>query len=71
MHFTKGFEAMALLLLREMPVARAAKMLRETDLSLAAIAPRAGFQHVEYLSAAFRQHTGLTPTAYRRTCRGK
>jgi transposase len=43
MHFTKGFEAMALLLLREMPVARAAKMLRETDTRLR----RMIFAHVD------------------------
>jgi transposase len=34
MHFTKGFEAMALLLLREMPVATAAELLDETDTRL-------------------------------------
>lgn len=33
-HFTKGFEAMALLLLREMPVAAVAKLLKETDTRL-------------------------------------
>src|SRR3954471_22178093 len=34
MHFSKGFEAMALLLLREMPVARVAQLLKETDTRL-------------------------------------
>ena len=34
MHFTKSFEAMALLLLREMPVATAAGLLKETDTRL-------------------------------------
>jgi len=34
MHFTKGFEAMALLLLREMPVAKAAQLLDENDTRL-------------------------------------
>ena len=34
MHFTKGFEAMALLLLREMPVATVAELLDETDTRL-------------------------------------
>jgi transposase len=34
MHFTKGFEAMALLLLREMPVATVADLLDETDTRL-------------------------------------
>jgi len=43
MHFTKGFEAMALLLLREMPVARVAKLLKETDTRLWRIV----FAHVD------------------------
>src|SRR5215217_6811804 len=43
MHFTKGFEAMALLLLREMPLATAARMLQETDTRLW----RMIFAHVE------------------------
>lgn len=34
MHFTKGFEAMALLFLREMPVATVAELLDETDTRL-------------------------------------
>ena len=34
MHFTKGFEAMALLLLREMPVATVAEFVDETDTRL-------------------------------------
>jgi len=43
MHFTKGFEAMALLLLREMPVATVAELVRETDTRLW----RMIFAHVE------------------------
>jgi LacI family transcriptional regulator len=45
---------------------RAKRLLIETDLPLAAIAERAGFSHVEYLSAAFRQATGSPPGTYRR-----
>jgi LacI family transcriptional regulator len=45
---------------------RAKQLLVETDLTLAVIAKRTGFSHVEYLSAAFRQATGLPPGAYRR-----
>src|SRR5690242_1551018 len=33
-HFTKGFEAMSLLLIREMPMAAAARKLKETDTRL-------------------------------------
>ena len=45
---------------------RAKQLLVETDLSLAVIAKRTGFAHVEYLCAAFRQAVGLPPGAYRR-----
>ena len=45
---------------------RVRQLLVETDLPLPAIAQRAGFAYVEYLSAVFRRATGLTPGAYRR-----
>jgi LacI family transcriptional regulator len=45
---------------------RAKQLLVETDLSLAVIAKRTGFSHVEYLCAAFRQAVGLPPGSYRR-----
>jgi transposase len=48
MHFTKGFEVMALLLLREMPVATVASFLDETDTRLW----RMIFAHVD---AAYRR----------------
>jgi LacI family transcriptional regulator len=45
---------------------RAKKLLAETDLPLTVIAQRAGFVHVEYLCAAFRQAVGSSPGTYRR-----
>ncbi|MBA2113625.1 AraC family transcriptional regulator [Bremerella alba] len=42
------------------------QLLHDTDLSIGDIADRAGFEHVEYMSATFRKKTGLSPTAYRR-----
>jgi LacI family transcriptional regulator len=45
---------------------RVKQLLIETDLSLADAARRAGYVHVEYLSAAFRQATGSSPGAYRK-----
>jgi LacI family transcriptional regulator len=45
---------------------RAKQLLVETDLPLSVIAKRAGFSHVEYLCAAFRQATGRPPGTYRR-----
>jgi LacI family transcriptional regulator len=44
---------------------RVKRLLRETDLSLAAIADRAGFKHVEYLSVAFKRQVGVTASEYR------
>lgn len=44
---------------------RVKRLLAETDLSLAVIADRAGFKHVEYLSVAFKRQTGVTASEYR------
>jgi len=41
------------------------QLLHDTDLPIATIADRSGFEHVEYMSATFRKQTGLSPTAYR------
>jgi LacI family transcriptional regulator len=46
-------------------LARVRAMLAGTDLSVALIADRTGFEHAEYLSVAFRRETGMTPTAWR------
>jgi LacI family transcriptional regulator len=44
---------------------RVKRLLAETDLSLAAIADRTGFAHVEYLSVAFKRSGGVTASEYR------
>jgi LacI family transcriptional regulator len=46
-------------------VDRVKQLLVNTDLKLADIANRAGFEHSEYLSVAFKRETGFTPAAYR------
>src|SRR5208337_5675144 len=46
-------------------IERLKHMLATTDLSLAVIADRTGFEHVEYLSVAFKRVTGLSPSVYR------
>jgi LacI family transcriptional regulator len=40
-------------------------LLATTDLSLALIAERTGFEHAEYLSVAFKRATGVTPGVFR------
>ena len=42
------------------------RLLSETELSIAAIAERSGYEHGEYMTAVFRRVTGQTPTGYRR-----
>lgn len=46
-------------------LACARSLLTTTDLSLAIIAERAGFEHVEYFSVAFKRLVGETPGHYR------
>ncbi|MDB6122658.1 MAG: xylR 3 [Pedosphaera sp.] len=44
---------------------RVKELLTETELNLAVIAERTGFEHVEYLSTAFKKKVGLSPNQYR------
>ena len=44
---------------------RVQRLLAETDLPLYQIAERAGFEHVEYLSVAFKRELGKTPRQFR------
>lgn len=46
-------------------IERTKQLLLETELSLATIAARTGFAHVEYLSVAFKRATGETPRDFR------
>lgn len=45
---------------------RVEQLLRETELSLATIAARAGFKHTEYMTVAFTKRHGLPPSRWRR-----
>ena len=47
-------------------IERVKQLLRETDMTLEQIAPKAGYAHKESLSAVFKRETSLTPGAYRR-----
>ena len=51
---------------------RVQQLLAVTDLSLASIATRCGFEHPQYMAEAFKKHFGITPGSYRtsrRPCR--
>lgn len=52
-------------------IERVKELLTETNLSLAAIAHRAGYRHVEYMSVAFKRETGQPPSTYRAVHRKK
>ena len=47
---------------------RAKELLRDTDLPVAQISERVGFQSSEYFSNTFRRVQGLAPNRYRRQC---
>ena len=49
-------------------IERICQLLIDTDLTLAAIAQRTGFQNVEYMSVAFRRAMDVPPGKYRREC---
>jgi LacI family transcriptional regulator len=46
------------------------RLLMETDLTLAAIAHRCGYKHVEYMCVAFKRAAGVPPGKYRAERRG-
>jgi AraC family transcriptional regulator len=45
---------------------RAMELLRETELSVTQICHRVGFNSLSHFTTTFRQHTGVSPSAYRR-----
>jgi LacI family transcriptional regulator len=49
-----------------MKLNRVKQLLVETDLTVEAIAPLAGFAHPEYLSVTFKREIGLRPQAFRK-----
>lgn len=46
----------------------AADLLKNTDLSVSAIAERCGYESDSYFMRQFKQHKGFTPSEYRRHC---
>jgi LacI family transcriptional regulator len=49
---------------------RVQRLLADTDLSLAEIADRCGFEHPQYMAESFKKHFGITPGAFRQARRG-
>jgi LacI family transcriptional regulator len=52
--------------IRRVRIERASYLLASTSSSIAEVARRAGVADAEHFSQAFRRHTGLTPSAFRR-----
>jgi LacI family transcriptional regulator len=50
---------------------RVEELLRESDLSLEAIAAKTGFEHPEYMHVAFRKHFRMPPGRYRSQLRNR
>jgi LacI family transcriptional regulator len=65
----RRFRAMLGLTLREeltrVQMLRVKELLAGTKLSLAEIAGRTGFKHVEYMTFVFKRECGMAPSAYR------
>ena len=69
----RGFESRLKALIGRTPreeitrvqISRVKELLNGTLLSLAEIAERTGFKHVEYLTVVFKRETGQPPSAYR------
>ena len=55
--------------LRGVRLQKARELLTETDETLQAIAVRSGYRSAFYLSRVFTNHTGQSPSAYRRSSR--
>ncbi len=55
--------------IRAFRLARAKKLLTQTDRSITSIALETGFSTPEYFSRVFKQETGMTPTGYRESSR--
>lgn len=47
-------------------IERIRTLLLETSLTISEIAHRTGFEHVEYMTVAFKRTMGCTPTAFRK-----
>jgi AraC-like DNA-binding protein len=50
----------------QLRIDRARALLRETELTVTQICHRVGFNSLSHFTTTFRQHTGVSPSAYRR-----
>ena len=69
-HFHRSIEVTFSGWLAMLRVARAAELLRDTELPVAVIAQRVGFGRASSLRKAFRRLIGISPREHRRRCKG-
>jgi AraC-like DNA-binding protein len=55
----------------ELRLARARRLLRDTDYNVVDVAGETGWRSLAHFNAVFRQRTGLTPSAYRERARSR
>jgi AraC family transcriptional regulator len=69
-YFTRQFTAMVGMppyrYLISLRIARAAQLLRDSDLTVTQILHRVGFHSPSHFTTTFRRHMGTSPTDYRR-----
>jgi len=56
--------------IQRLQIERAKQLVATTDLPLKEVAQEAGFKYVQHFTTLFHQHTGQTPTQYRKHARG-
>lgn len=67
--FQKNFSSSPMAYFERLRMMEAQKLMRQSQLSIAAIADRLGFSSPAYFATRFRHATGQTPRAYRREWR--
>jgi AraC-like DNA-binding protein len=70
-HFKKAFGRPAIEYLKEVRLRRAAELLAMTDLPIKVVAARVGFTSRSYFTRAFRAFSGVHPTEYRSSAKGR
>lgn len=68
--FTRALGATPVAHVRQLRIAAARRLLRETDSDLATIARAVGFAEAAFFSHVFKRETGMPPGAWRRTPAG-
>ncbi|MFZ4774034.1 MAG: substrate-binding domain-containing protein [Terrimicrobiaceae bacterium] len=69
--FSEHLRSSPLAMLRRIRTETAKRFLIDTDLPMAQIAERSGFGDAEQFSVTFRKHSGMSPSAFRRSSRVK